>query len=178
MTVSFSSPGNNRCCRQSFCWSHVSAPFLTSALYEIQPQANLNQPFFFFLTWHIVKTPAGRFFFWGGAASPAFNQDVLTNRCRISLFNKASFILTLHITATAWLEERKDRGKYISQGLGGVQMAYFTWTGCVYSCPSPLHVHTLTQHRDTSRGWIFPRFSHCLFLTTISLASIIRYCMY
>lgn len=131
--------------------------------------------FFFFLTWHIVKTPAGRFFFWGGAASPAFNQDVLTNRCRISLFNKASFILTLHITATAWLEERKDRGKYISQGLGGVQMAYFTWTGCVYSCPSPLHVHTLTQHRDTSRGWIFPRFSHCLFLTTISLASIIRY---
>lgn len=67
----------------------------------------------FFLMTHIVWTPVACHFHWGGlrdggvAALPAFNRDALTNRLRISLLDKASFILTLHIPQRLCVEMEK-----------------------------------------------------------------------
>lgn len=108
MTVSFSSPGNNRCCRQSFCWSHVSAPFLTSALYEIQPQANLNQPFFFFSNMTHCKDTCGPIFFWGGGR----HRQLLIKMCWLIAAGLASLTRPLsfwHFTLQLRRDSKKER---------------------------------------------------------------------
>lgn len=81
---------------QVFCegfFRHCSSPLPHVKVTPSPPPAA-----HFFLMRHIVWTPVGCHFHWGGvAALPAFNRDALTNRPRISLLDKASFILTLHI---------------------------------------------------------------------------------
>lgn len=73
-------------------------------------------PFFFcclFLMRHIIWTPVGHLFYWGrlskggAAALPAFNRDALTNRPRISLLDKVSFILTLHAPQRLCIEIKR-----------------------------------------------------------------------
>ena len=50
----------------------------------------------------------------GVAALPAFNRDALTNRPRISLLDKASFILTLHIPQRLRVEmEKAGESKFL-----------------------------------------------------------------
>lgn len=63
----------------------------------------------------------------GVAALPAFNRDALTNHPRISLLDKASFILTLHVPQILCIEiKRAGEGTFLGD-VGGEQLAYCTW---------------------------------------------------
>lgn len=62
------------------------------------------------------------------AALPAFNRDALTNRPRISLLDKASFILTLHIPQSLCVEmERAGESTFFG---GGGEYRWHTVPGC------------------------------------------------
>lgn len=118
---------------------------------------------------------------WGGgvAALQAFNQDALTNRSRISLLDKASFILMLHIEQDS--RRRWNRGRaifFFFQGHGGGQMAYCTSVCFVWSCLSPLHVHTQTHTYSEAEYFFFPYFSNrrwrCIFLRAVTYCDYAR----
>lgn len=81
--------------------AHNTASFLTSASCESHSWSTSCNPFFSNET-HCMDTCELPFLLGGVmdggvAALPAFNRDALTNRPRIRLLDKASFILTLHI---------------------------------------------------------------------------------
>ncbi len=87
----------------------------------------------------------------GVAAVPAFNRDALTNRPRISLLDKASFILTLHRPQRLCMEmERAGRGKFFG-GLVGASTDGILYLDvlCLImpepsACTCTTHTHTHT----------------------------------
>lgn len=92
----------------------ASAPaFFSLVSWESHPCPFSTPTLFLFLMRHIIWTPVGHLFYLGrlsdgGAATlPAFNRDALTNRPRISLLDKVSFILTLHAPQRLCIEIKR-----------------------------------------------------------------------
>lgn len=102
-------------CCHAFCAEHCSqcSCLLLSCLMGKSAMPHLLLPLFLFLMRHIIWTPVGHLFYLGrlsdgGAATlPAFNRDALTNRPRISLLDKVSFILTLHAPQRLCIEIKR-----------------------------------------------------------------------
>lgn len=95
----------------------------------------------------------------GVAGLPAFNRDALTNRLRISLLDKASFILTLHIPQkTVW--RWRGRWVYIFLGVGGSTDGILYLDVLCLIMPDPsawTHTHNTQSHSHITPGWIFPQ---------------------
>lgn len=93
----------------------------------------------------------------GAAALPAFNRDALTNRPRISLLDKVSFILTLHVPQRLCMEiKRAGESKF----LGGCEgeNSWHTVPGCaLFDHAWALCMYTHNTHTYPEAG-SFPNF--------------------
>lgn len=92
----------------------------------------------------------------GAAALPAFNRDALTNRPRISLLDKVSFILTLHVPQRLCMEiKRAGESKFLGCVWGRTAGILYLDVLCLIM-PEP-SACTHTTHTHIPWGWIFPQ---------------------